>query len=908
MKTYLLNIPSKKTEEFNWSKPLNNYLLSVYGNTSEYENDLQSFEKLRQDIRGVNADLTGIKLYYKYYSQLELLDLRIPFGSINKHGRLSFTWFDAFETSKPYKQSALPYEKACTLFNLASLLSKYAIHKYEESSRSSTEIAVDDSSKESIQSFQQAAGIFEFLNENFLHAPSADLSQKSIRLLLKLMLAQSQEVFVLKIISSDTSLSKNSLVAKLCRSTANHYDECLKMLAHIKEFEEEDFGSDEYDDFDDADDKEEEDIARFSTSWLSVIRFKSEFYRSLSFYFNGLALEISKKIGSSIANITKSLNILEDISDSTLKNLARSGSGDSYELLENYKLQKDTVSIKLQDMEKENDYIYHEIIPSTTSIPDIKPLDSVKIVKINDNPIFSQINEQNYANFLNNIIPINIHELLSYYSEEKAQFLRNELDMVEVSNEELSSVLEYLQMPKALVSLKEAFYSNKDSQSAETEIDPILFTYAKEVQNGYNANDKNRNQMEDLKKRIYSIITECESKLSGLFIEDAFTLKEEIIKLKKALFEAGNSDTKLLGLMGDENSYFYNILKEGPQSSKFKQLFTIPTKSKNEEPEISLLDIDDNALKGPEDAIENTFKLLEDILHDLNTIKTNKAKLIDNLKSDIHKDDISDILILNSKIRPTNEIKTIIFPEELKKFDIYNHKLDEMNDKQKDLIKDLETNWNSLSGSSKVKEILLSSQYKSTLLKTQTEKLHKFHNDWKIYSDGVSKGVQFYTKLLEYAAAVRQKLFDSTPRPSVSLQDSFTQSFSNMSVSNSSSAPDTEVMEQGFLNNGSGPACYFGLSSNSTRTYLPQQGFFTPPVNGQFGTINRDQPPQLPPKRPSSDFHTGQVNSQAQQQVQMQPQSQNYNTQKQTNGKNNLIYDQPSTYQPNMYNFFSNNN
>lgn len=51
MKTHLLVVPSKKTEEVNWVKPLNNYLLSIYGNTLQYQDDINSLNKLRQDIR-----------------------------------------------------------------------------------------------------------------------------------------------------------------------------------------------------------------------------------------------------------------------------------------------------------------------------------------------------------------------------------------------------------------------------------------------------------------------------------------------------------------------------------------------------------------------------------------------------------------------------------------------------------------------------------------------------------------------------------------------------------------------------------------------------------------------------------------------------------------------------------------
>ncbi|EGW31264.1 uncharacterized protein SPAPADRAFT_61836, partial [Spathaspora passalidarum NRRL Y-27907] len=171
MKTHLLTVPSKKTEEINWVKPLNNYLVSIYGNTSSYQDDLNSFNKLRQDIRGVNADNTGLKLYYKYYSQLELLDLRIPFATVNKHKKLEFEWFDAFSPTVANKQAALPFEKANVLFNLAALLTRFAKHKYDESIQDSGSEGVDDATKSTIQLLQSAAGVYQFINENFLHAP-----------------------------------------------------------------------------------------------------------------------------------------------------------------------------------------------------------------------------------------------------------------------------------------------------------------------------------------------------------------------------------------------------------------------------------------------------------------------------------------------------------------------------------------------------------------------------------------------------------------------------------------------------------------------------------------------------------------------------------------------------------------
>ena len=126
-------------------KPLNNYLLSIYGNTSTYQTDINSFEKLRQDIRGVHADNTGLRLYFKYYSQLEVLDVKIQFTTMNRSKKLDFVWHDAFSPDITHRQNALPFEKANVLFNIGALLTKFAITKYNELQSSNGVATVKDS-------------------------------------------------------------------------------------------------------------------------------------------------------------------------------------------------------------------------------------------------------------------------------------------------------------------------------------------------------------------------------------------------------------------------------------------------------------------------------------------------------------------------------------------------------------------------------------------------------------------------------------------------------------------------------------------------------------------------------------------------------------------------------------------
>ncbi|CAK7896488.1 hypothetical protein CAAN1_17S02740 [[Candida] anglica] len=130
---------------------------------------------------------------------------------MNMHKKVCFEWFNAFQPSVSYKQYALPFEKAGILFNLGAILSEAATKKYRESEYGADK---DDLLKNSLLYLQQASGLYQFLSENYLHAPSNDLGQLTVKYLVQLMLAQASEVFALKVISGDLDQSKKSLISK----------------------------------------------------------------------------------------------------------------------------------------------------------------------------------------------------------------------------------------------------------------------------------------------------------------------------------------------------------------------------------------------------------------------------------------------------------------------------------------------------------------------------------------------------------------------------------------------------------------------------------------------------------------------------------------------------------------------
>lgn len=153
-------------------------------------------------------------MLYKYFGQLELLELR--FAEL----RVSFPWRDAF-TNKLTTQTSIAFEKASIIFQIAATHSAIAASQ----SRSDPE-----GLKRAFYYFRTTAGMLTYINDNFLHAPSTDLSKDVIKYLVGIMLAQAHEVFVEKCVSEK---SGNALVAKIAAQTAHLY---TTLTEDVKEF------------------------------------------------------------------------------------------------------------------------------------------------------------------------------------------------------------------------------------------------------------------------------------------------------------------------------------------------------------------------------------------------------------------------------------------------------------------------------------------------------------------------------------------------------------------------------------------------------------------------------------------------------------------------------------------------
>lgn len=118
--------------------------------------------------------------------------------------------------------TSLAYEKECVLFNIAALQSAVAASQSTDS---------DDGLKLATKLLQQSAGIFSHLKGVTPFAipqePTPDLNPETLQVLSNLMLAQAQEIFVLKAIKDSM---KDAIIAKLACQCEELYAEALRGL------------------------------------------------------------------------------------------------------------------------------------------------------------------------------------------------------------------------------------------------------------------------------------------------------------------------------------------------------------------------------------------------------------------------------------------------------------------------------------------------------------------------------------------------------------------------------------------------------------------------------------------------------------------------------------------------------
>lgn len=545
--------------------------------------------------------------------------------------------FDAF-THKATAQHSLAFEKASIIFNISAVLSCHAAHQTRSE---------ETGLKTAYHSFQASAGMFTYINENFLHAPSSDLSRETVKTLIAIMLAQAQEVFLEKQI---TDQKKVGLLAKLSSQAATLYSQAVEGV------------------------QENVNKAIFEKVWLLMVQVgyplwfgygglgsltqqqaKYNLMSSMAQYYQALADDDANSHGMAVARLQVAETYAREahrIASNFPSSIPPSSnlSADCAPILaEITKRHYAAVQERLREFAKDNDYIYHQPVPAEASVSPVPKLPAAKPIPVSELYAGQDIQRITGPDLFAKIIPLAVTESASLYDEEKAKLVRAETERVDTANSEMAASLDYLRLPGALQVLKGGFdqeiLPDDDFRTwcvdvADHENPAKIFEIlSTEKQKIVAILDKSTRQL-DMEE---SVCEKMRSKYENEWTQQpsarlTSTLRSDIRNYKDALEEAARSDGQLATKLR-QNENEFDEMRTAAQSAEIDALFqravskgrkTSNSNSPSTEPNLLDADFDDS---GPS-VVEQIAKV-EDILKRLNLIKRERVQVLKDLKEKV---------------------------------------------------------------------------------------------------------------------------------------------------------------------------------------------------------------------------------------------------------------------------------
>lgn len=746
MQVPMLSSPLKQTNEIDWVQPIKQHIRTAYGDDPErYNDECAQLNRLRQDMRGAGKDsAAGRDLLYRYYGQLELLDLRFPVDE--NHIKISFTWFDAF-THKPTSQFSLAYEKASIIFNISAVLSCHAANqnRHEETGL-----------KTAYHSFQASAGMFTYINENFLHAPSTDLSRETVKTLISIMLAQGQEVFIEKQV---VDKKKPGLIAKLAAQAAYLYADAVQGV------------------------QDNVSKAIFERVWLLVVQIKQHHLASVAQYYQAVADYEANKYGEAISRLQAAQNASRESSrlansfPGSVPSNSNLGSEAGSVLVDMTKKQIASIQELLAEYNRDNDMIYHQPVPAEANLPSIPKLPAAKPIPVSELYQGQDIQRIIGPDIFQRIVPMAVTESSSLYDEEKAKLIRAEAERIEVADSELATSLDYMKLPGSLSIIKgtvstdigvdDDFRSWCTELAAHNPLSPVFDTLRSSKTTILGTLDEAMKQL-DMEE---SVCEKMRSKYGADWTQQpssrlTVTLRSDARNYRSAVEEASTSDAQLYATFRQHESDLDEMRSAGEtdEAEVLYQRAMLKVGAGKKAPGLNNSDDTDGDLLGDtfddeeRQSIADQVERVEALLQKLNLVKRERTQVFKDLKDKVHTDDISSTLILTVKKPITNPGDNPLFKQELEKFRPHQNRILQALHKQQSLLKELGRTYNDLLADRRVRKE--QDKYEGFVRQRNTvlAKYKKVYQAFRDLNTGLERARQFYEEMLDTAHSLKSNV------------------------------------------------------------------------------------------------------------------------------------------------------
>uniref|UniRef100_A0A182JEU6 Uncharacterized protein n=1 Tax=Anopheles atroparvus TaxID=41427 RepID=A0A182JEU6_ANOAO len=401
----LLSVPLKKPSEVDVAKPLKTLIQSNYQNLeadklNAINEAISELNTLRNAAvwKVFDKQESGLELNYRYYDQLCALEAKIPVQEL----QVPFKWKDAFDKGSIFggrislTLTSLGYERTCVLFNIAALQSCVAAGQSVDN---------DEGLKQATKLFQQSAGIFSYLktlaSATIQGEPTPDLSQDSLTALGNLMLAQAQEMFVIKAIKDNM---KELVVAKLCAQCEELYSEALRSM------------------------QRDSVRALWEKEWIPQVAGRQAAMHALTMLYHSLVSKGNKAFGEEISRLQKAVELFRTAQSRASKPT----------LFQEY---ANRAARNLAEAKKDNDFIYNEIIPDVNSLPGPGKAQLAKVL-----PVPAHLSEGS-RDLFTALVPVAVNQALAACEGRKSELVNGEIMRLREATTALNGLLSSLNLP-----------------------------------------------------------------------------------------------------------------------------------------------------------------------------------------------------------------------------------------------------------------------------------------------------------------------------------------------------------------------------------------------------------------------------------------------------------------------------
>uniref|UniRef100_H2YHX3 BRO1 domain-containing protein n=1 Tax=Ciona savignyi TaxID=51511 RepID=H2YHX3_CIOSA len=291
------------------------------------------------------------------------------------------------------------FERLCVLYNIAALMSQIG---------SEANLQTDDGLKTAAKYFQESAGIFSYIKEKVLsvvgnNQSTTDLTVEVLNAYSCVMLGQAQECFYDKAISVTVN-KKPEVLAKVAMQTSHLYSEAAKALV-------------------------EADSSYSLGAVQSLCSAKKELFQCYAQHQQAKAANADKRFGEAIARYRVMFFFPAHVL--------------------NCSLTKDHTSRCKQFLgaaEKDNNFIYNDIIPKASSVPVIGKAPIAKAKAFNKNENLSM----KFTDLFSSLVPLAVHNAVEAYSARRKELVDREIERIRELNNLINGVMSSFNLPAAL--------------------------------------------------------------------------------------------------------------------------------------------------------------------------------------------------------------------------------------------------------------------------------------------------------------------------------------------------------------------------------------------------------------------------------------------------------------------------